>query len=313
MRRASFCIATALALVSAAAPAAASVNVHTTRVVRAVRPLPIQTLEVPRRAVVTFTVKEKEPPAPGFPYLPKGVGDYFAVYFPAIKQGWVNLRDPGSRTGWSAQFPLFGSARFPSLLPHHRYRMLVAVQRPGRIMLPLPMHVVRMRPSHFRVAALTHVIPQLTPSSTATIGTARDSLANLPIESTGIVLDWAADASLTESVQGDACPTALPVGGLLCPKGNVGTFVITQTGFGRRTPLQISVGEAFDHAVNASYVSTYAANLPTPFNKATILAFGIDPRWTKPAVSASAWTGRTWPAPRPRPHRRGSRWPPRQG
>jgi hypothetical protein len=250
------------------------------QVVPAVRPLPIQTLRVPRRAVVTFTVKTKQPPAPGFPYLPKGVGDYFAVYFPAIKQGWVNLRDPGSKIGWSAQFPLFGSSHFPSLLPHHRYRMLVAVGRPGRITLPLPMSVVRMQATHFRVAALTHVIPQLTPSSTATIGATRDLLANLPIVSTGIVLDWASDASLTESVQGDACPTALPVGGLLCPKGNVGTFIITQTGFGRRTPLQISIGEGFEHSVNAAYLSAYAANLPTPFNKATILAFGIDPRQT---------------------------------
>lgn len=264
-------------LTTASGTAAAGVSVTSTHVESAVRPLPIQTLEVPRRSVVTFTVNRREPPAPGFPNLPKGVGDYSAVYFPAIKQGWVNLRDPGSKLGWAAQFPLFGSARFPSLLPHHRYRMLVAVQRPGRILLPLPMHVVKMQPTSFRVAALTHVIPQLTPSSTATVGFARDSLANLPIESTGIVLDWASDASLTESVQGDACPTPLPVGGLLCPKGNVGTFVITQTGFGRRTPLQISVGEAFDHPVNASYISAYAANLPTPFNKATIIAFGLDP------------------------------------
>jgi hypothetical protein len=284
MRVLTFCVATIIAAIiavtGASVPAAASVRAIATHVAPAVRPLPIQTLRVPRRAVVTFTVSRNEPPAPGFPYLPTGVGDYFAVYFPAIKQGWVNLRDPGSKIGWSAQFPLFGSSHFPSLLPHHRYRMLVAVQRPGRIMLPLPMHVVRMQATHFRVAALTHVIPQLTPSSTATIGATGDPLANFPIESTGIVLDWAADASLTESIQGDACPAALPVGGLLCPKGNVGTFVITQTGFGRGTPLQISVGEGFDHSVNAAYISTYAANLPTPFNEATILAFGIDPRRT---------------------------------
>jgi hypothetical protein len=278
MRLLSAGLVAAASLVGASVPAAASVSGHTVQVVPAVRPLPIQTLRVPRRAVVTFTVKTKQPPAPGFPYLPKGVGSYFAVYFPAIKQGWVNLSDPGSTIGWSAQFPLFGSSHFPSLLPDHRYRMLVAVQRAGQIALPLPMHVLGIQPVHFRVAALTHEIPHLTPSSTATIGATRDSLTDLPIESTGIVLDWAADDSLTESVQGDACPTPLPVGGILCPKGNVGTFVITQTGFGRGTPLQISIGESFDHPVNASYISTYAANLPTPFNEATILAFGLDPQ-----------------------------------
>jgi hypothetical protein len=273
------CLATIIALTGAICPAvaAATVSANSTHLTTAVRPFPQQSVRVPRRAIVTITVKEKEPPAPGFPYLPRGVGDYFAVYFPAIRQGWVNMRDPGSRFGWSAQFPLIGSPHFPSLVPHRRYRMLIAVQHPGRVPLPFPMHVLSVQPTAFRVAALTHEIPLLTSSSPVAIGSTDDLLTDLPVESTGIALDWTADASLTESVQGDACPDSLPVGALDCPHRNLSTYVITTTGFGAGTPLQIVLGEGFDHPENGSFISTYAANLPTPFDAATIVAFGIEP------------------------------------
>jgi hypothetical protein len=244
----------------------------------AVRPFPFQSLPVARRATVTFTVSRKILPAPGFPQLPTGVGDYFALYFPQIRQGWVDMRDPGSDFGWSTQFPLIGSKRFPSFVPHRRYQMLVAVQQPGRIPLPFPMHVISTAPTSFRVTAETQPAKLLTSPSSVAIGSVPDQLRDLPIESTGIVLDWAADQSLTESVQGDTCPAALPIGGLLCPHRNLSTYVITQTGFGSGTPLQITLGEGFDQPVDGAYLSAYAANLPTPFDKATIVAFGIDPR-----------------------------------
>ena len=267
-----------VALLSAAVPAGASTITHDVVAAPSVRPLPYVTIQVPRRALVTFTVQTKQPPAPDFPNLPKGVGSYFAVYFPQIRQGWVNMRDPGSDFGWSAQFPLIGSKRFPSLLPRHRYRMLIAVQHAGRVPLPLPMRVLSVQRTRFRVTGITHQIRLLTPSSSVVAGSVRNSLHDLPVESTGIVLDWAADQSLTESVQGDTCPNALPVGALVCPKRNLSTYVIATTGFGRGTPLQIVLGEGFDHVVNAPYLSTYAANLPTPFDAATIVAFGIDPQ-----------------------------------
>jgi hypothetical protein len=278
VRLLSTCVATVIALIAASSPAAAGVSVHSTRVAPAVRPLPQQSIAVPRRAVVTFTVNAKEPPEPGFPYLPKDVGDYFAVYFPGIRQGWVDMRDPGSRVGWPAQFPLIGSPHFPSFVPHRRYRMLIAVEHPGRVPLPFPMQVLNVHRTAFRVTAETHQIPLLTPHSSVAIGATPDLLTDLPVESTGIVLDWAADPSLTETIQGDACPDALPIGALACPHGNLSTYVITTTGFGAGTPLQIVVGEGFDHPDNGAFISTYAANRPTPFDAATIVAFGIDPR-----------------------------------
>lgn len=269
-------------LLGASAPATASTSIRRTVSTNpGVRPFASQSVRVSSRAVVTFTVPRKTPPEPPFPYLPKTAGGYFALYFPAIRQGWVNLPDPGSRHGWAVEFPLIGSAHFPSLLPHHRYKMLVAVQRHSRIPLPFPMHVLRVRRTRFRVSALTRPIKLLTRTSSVALGAARDSLTDLSVEATGIVLDWQADASLTESIQGDACPALLPVGSLICLHRNLATFIITQTGFGSGTPLQIVVGESFDHPVNASYISTYAGNLPTPFDAATIVAFGITPPRTR--------------------------------
>ncbi|HWA65450.1 MAG TPA: hypothetical protein VG899_03655 [Mycobacteriales bacterium] len=277
MRPATVCAALVVVLNLLGAPGNALAAAHQPPRT-AVRPYPLQTLQVPRRADVVFTVPPRTPPAPGFPALPKALGDYFALYFPAIAQGWVNMRDPGSAYGWSSQFPLIGSKRFPDLVPHRRYRMLVAVQRPGRIQLPFPMHVLRVRRTAFRVGAVTHPIRLPAPASPVAIGAAPDTLHDFAVESTGIVLDWAADPSLTESVQGDACPAALVVGALACPKRNLSTYVITQTGFGRGTPLQVTIGEGFDRPVDAAYLSSYAANLPTPFDRATILAFAITPR-----------------------------------
>lgn len=276
MRRVlALCVAATIAVSCLVTPALAT---ETAGYAPAVRPFPAQSLEVGRRTAVWFTVGRRIVPAPGFPYLPRGVGDYFALYFPAIRQGWVDMRDPGSDFGWSTQFPLIGSKRFPSFQPRRRYLMLVAVQHAGRVPLPFPMHVVKRSATSFRVTAQTQPVHLLTRHSSAALGATRDLLRDLPVESTGVVLDWAADPSSTESVDGDTCPTALPVAGaLLCPKRNLSNYVITQTGFGAGTPLQVTLGEGFNHTVNAPYLSAFATNLPTPFDAATIVAFGIDP------------------------------------
>jgi hypothetical protein len=270
------CLTTTAAVALTCGSAASAVTIHSSH--SHIRPLTLPNVHVPRRGVITFTVPVKTPPAPALPELPRSVGDYFAAYLPELRQGWVNMRDPGSPQGWPAQFPLIGSERFPDLMPHHRYRMLVAVQRPGKVSMPFPMHVISVQRMSFRVVATTRRLLRVVPATPLAIGSTVDPLGGLPVTSTGVVIDWANEVSPVDFTYGDACPNASALGALHCPAGNLSTFVITTQGIGGSvSPLQVVIGEGFDHPVSARYISGYADNLPTPFNAATIVGFGIDP------------------------------------
>jgi hypothetical protein len=232
------------------------------------------TVDIDRRAVITFTVARKTVALPWIVDLPRAAGNYLAFYLPKTQQGWAFAKDPGSAEGWPALLWFGAGFGDPTLLPGRTYTVIVATDRPARVPMPFAMDIVDVTRTDFTVMLSSKDISLPVPTP-ATTGSMPDTLGDAQITSTAIALDWTADPSPLDDGTGDACPAASSPS--ICPGHNDlsytnETFTSTVSG-----PSQVVFGEGFSRPEPGSVITGYGANVPTPFDAATLFAFGITP------------------------------------
>jgi hypothetical protein len=166
--------------------------------------------------------------------------------------------------------------------PGVTYRMAVALDRPARITMPLPMHVVGVQPTRFRAKAVFQPLPAVAQIG-GPVGAMRGDLAGYPLTSTAIVGDWdEAGPVLPLSVgfgSGDACASSAPVPAAGCDNSNEvmfwgETFALEETG---ARPMQVVFGREYQHPIAVPYVDGYILETPRPVNATALVDFGIAP------------------------------------
>jgi len=234
-------------------------------------------LTLPTRSRVWFTVARKTVPTVFYAPLPRAAGRYLAFYYRDLDEGSAVVPDPGSTRDWPVVLT-FGSGfmGFAPLMPGRVYSVDVAIDRPARVQMPFPMHVVKVRPESFPVAVVIHPIPLPAPVMPAVLDSASDTLGRLALSTTAVAIDWKTDPSPSSSVDGDACPSTSQT--MSCTGSANMTYFEDASEFGTiGGPRQAVMGEAYDTPAQAPYISAYATSLPTPFDAATIYGFAMTP------------------------------------
>jgi hypothetical protein len=228
---------------------------------------------LPRRARVLFTVPRKVLLLPFEFGLPAAAGRYLAFYFPDAGEGWAAVPDAASVRHWPATLE-FGGGGFTNLYPHHTYTMFVALDHAATVQMPIAMHVVRVRPSDFSADVVIHPVALAT-SSVVAADWAADPVGRYQLSTTAIALDWHVDSAPVEVRRGDACHSLSPLPS--CSPGNNLSYFSETSELGVAGPRQVVMGEGYAQPEPSAYISGYAANVPAPFDAATLYGFGMTP------------------------------------
>jgi hypothetical protein len=230
------------------------------------------TISLPRRALVSFRVQKPTPSFGLLNSLPRAAGSYAGFYLLDRQRGWALLRDRAAVEGLPAEVEFGVGFDFSSLTPGHVYRLAVALEKPARIMMPIPMRVL---------GVLIRPLPAVAGTG-APGGSASNDLGRYPISATAIVGDWTAKAAIDSPVgvqvgTGDGCASRLPAPA--CDGSNNVKFWSETFGVGPDGAqlMQVVFGEGYPHPISAAYVAGYLAELPSPANATALLAFGIAP------------------------------------
>jgi hypothetical protein len=229
-------------------------------------------VSVPRRAIVTFTVRDRTDASLSFDHYPRSAGAYYAYYLPRFKVGAALLPDPGSDARWPATLALANGnpSPIPELLPGTTYRMLVAVSRPSKVPVPFPMEISSVHRTSFPVRAIA--APLAVPPGITAVGATDDRLGRLPLSAYAIGIDLPRSAVPISAGGGQACPTQAR--SVRCAAGSNGGF---GSGMEDRGAAQMVYGEDYDHPVPAPQIVGYVYNAPGPFESAALYGFAFAP------------------------------------
>lgn len=241
------------------------------------------TVKVVRSSLITFEVRhpvrmlnvEQYGGAPfsGFQILATSTERYTALYFPAAKAGWVQVRNPDAPKATPLVAPI-GSANQEgfTFTPHHHYSLVVAMASPGRITFPdIDYRIVGVHPRAVIKASLT-VQSLVVPAggSNAVTGFAPVDLTSDQASMVALSVDY--EHSTDRVTAGDACVAPIPA--YPCSLDTAGAF---RSSWGANGSAgEDSVGRAFAAAPAGSFVTGDFEVLDgSPFQTARLIAFGL--------------------------------------
>jgi hypothetical protein len=264
----------ALAALAIVAPFISSVSAH------AAPPRPV--VDLSRSSVVVFTVSQPQrmenaelfggPPRDWAQFLARTPGRYAAVYFPTAKAGWVQVQDPVAPKGPPLVAPI-GTVHWGFVFkPHRQYRMIVALDRPGRLVFPnADYRVLGVR--HRSLIGVTLAIhPLVVPggSSAAVAGFARNTLGTSQASMVALSVDYQHASDRVTS--GDACVAVTP--SYPCILDRAGAFRASWWSSGAHG--QDTVGRAYTSAPKGDYITgDYEVLYGAEFQAARLVAFGL--------------------------------------
>lgn len=240
-------------------------------------------IQLSRSSVVIFEVRHKDllldgEQFGGYPDHSFQIGArtperYAALYFPAASAGWVQVRDPDAPEDPPLVAPLGNVRQWGfAFKPHHHYSMIVALDRPGRLVFPdANYHVIGFRHRQIVGATLSiHPLPVPGGSSAAVAGFTKNTISSAQASMVALSVDY--EHASSRIISGDAC--AAPVPGYACSLDRAGYFQAnwwTTDAHGQDT-----VGRAYTSAPTGSYVTgDFEVVEGAQFQAARLIAFGL--------------------------------------
>lgn len=240
-------------------------------------------VQLSRSSVIVFEVRHKQPmynaeqfggaPVKGIQLIAQNTGRYAAVYFPAAQSGWVQVQDPSEPKDLPLVAPIGKVRQWGfTFKPHHRYWMIVALDKPGRVVFPnADYRILDIRHRQvIKVGLTVRRLPVPSGSSRAVAGYAPIDLASSQASMVAISVHY--DHATSRVVNGDACAATTPAGG--CSLDRAGSF---RTGWW--TPGshgQDAVGRAYTSGPTGGYMTgDYEVLDGSPFQSARLIAFGL--------------------------------------
>lgn len=243
----------------------------------------LPSIQLSRSSIVIFDVRHKElllngEQFGGYPDHSFELGEpmperYAALYFPAAGAGWVQVRDPDAPKNPPLVAPL-GNVHQSGFTfkPHHQYSMIVALDKPGRLVFPDGnFHVVGFRHRQIVGATLNiHPLPVPGGSSAAVAGFTENPIVSAQASMVALSVDY--EHASSRIISGDAC--AAPVPGYACTLDRTGYFQANW--WGTDSYGQDTVGRSYASAPTGSYITGEFEVLEgAQFQAARLIAFGL--------------------------------------
>jgi len=198
---------------------------------------------------------------------------YAAVYFPAAGAGWVQVADPDSPKDPPLVAPLGKVQEWGfTFKPHRQYSMIVALDKPGRIVFPSDnFRVIGFR--HRQIVGATLGVKELLvpgDSSAAVAGFTDNTIGTAQVSVAAISVDYAHASDRV--INGDACVAPAP--GYPCALDKAGMFSAHWGASGG--PGRDTVGRAYTSPPTGSFITgDYEVLDGAPFQSARLIAFGL--------------------------------------
>lgn len=241
------------------------------------------TVEVSRSALVVFEVHhavqmvnaEQYGAAPlgGFQILATSTERYAALYFPAAKSGWVQVRNADTPKAPPLVAPIgrVNQEGF-ALTPHHKYSMIVALANPGRVSFPdANYRIVGVHTRGVIKATLSvQALPVPGGSGTAVTGFAPVDLTSDQASMVALSVDY--QHSTDRVTSGAACVAPVPAD--VCSFDTTDSYRSSWGAPG--SAGEDTVGRAFGSAGPGSYMTgDFEVVDGAPFQAARLIAFGL--------------------------------------
>ena len=212
-------------------------------------------------------------PVGGFQILATSTQRYAALYFPAAKTGWVQVRNPTTPKAPPLVAPI-GSVNQDgfTFTPHHRYSMIVALANPGRVSFPdANYRIVGVHPRGVIKATLSMqslAVPG--GSGNAVTGFAPVDLTSDQASMVALSVDY--QHSTDRVTSGAACVAPVPAD--VCTINTAGAFRSSWGAPG--SAGEDTIGQALSSASAGSYMTGDFEVLDgSSFQAARLVAFGL--------------------------------------